>query len=111
MQLRKVVCRMPQRKLAQGCEIARREIVPQGAFGILRDIDLSLLKASDQAVGWEVDELNDIRAVENGVGHDFAHMDARDLHHYVIQAFDMLDVDRGIDVEAPLQQLFDVLSA
>ena len=41
-------------------------------------------------------------------GHRFAHANVGDLGHDVIQAFNVLDVDRRVDVDAPLEQFFDV---
>ena len=40
-----------------------------------------------------------------------AHDDARDGGHHVVQALDVLDVDRGVDVYAGAQELLDILIA
>ena len=61
--------RPPQGQLAQGRQIGRREIVLEGALGLLGDVDLALLEALDQVVGRQVNELDGICAVENGIGH------------------------------------------
>ena len=42
------------------------------------------------------------------VRHRLAHLDARDLRHHVVQAFDVLDVERRIDVDPLAQQLLDI---
>ena len=42
------------------------------------------------------------------VRHRLAHADAGDLRDHVVQAFDVLDVQRGIDVDAGGEQLLDV---
>ena len=78
------------------------------ALGLLGDVDLAFLQALDQVVGRQVDELDGIGAIEDGVGHGLAHAHARDLRHDVVQALDVLDVDGGVDVDAGVQQLLDV---
>ena len=101
----------PQSQLAQGGEIGGREVVLERALRLLGDVDLALLQALDQVVGRQVDELDGIGAVENGVGYGLAHAHAGDLRHYVVEALDMLDVDRRVDVDAGIEQLLHVLVA
>ena len=98
----------PQGKLAQGRQIGRREEVLERTLGLLGDIDLPLLQALDQVAGCEIDKLDGIRPVEHRIRHRLAHTDARDLGDDVIQALDVLDVDRRVDVDAVVQQLLDV---
>ena len=45
------------------------------------------------------------------VGHGLAHRDAGDLGDDVVQALDVLDVERGVDVDAGVEQLVHVLPA
>ena len=78
------------------------------SLGLLGYIDLALFQALDQIVGREVDELDRIGAVEHGVGHCLAHAHMGDLRDDVVQALDVLDVDRGVDVDAVTEQLLDV---
>ena len=80
----------------------------QRAFGLLGDIDLALLQPLDQVVGREVDQLDGVGEVEHLVRHGLAHPHMRDLRDHVVEAFDVLDVDRRIDVDAVGQQLLDV---
>ena len=80
----------------------------QCPFGLLRDVDLSFLEALDQIVGREIDQLDGVGAIEHGIRHGLAHADMRDLSDNVVQAFDVLNVDSGVDVDAAAQQLFDV---
>ena len=100
--------RAPERELAQSGEIGRREEVLERALGLLGDVDLALFQALDQVVGGEVDELDGVGAIEDRVRHGLAHADTGDLRHDVVQAFDVLDVERRVDVDALAQQLFDV---
>ena len=98
----------PQRQLAQRRQIARREIMLQRALGLLGDIDLALLQALDQVVGREVDQFDGIGAFEHGIRHGLAHPHMRDLGDHVVEAFDVLDIDRGVDVDAVGEQFLDV---
>ena len=56
----------------------------------------------------EVDELDCIGAVEDGIGHRFADAHASDLRDDVVEALDVLDVEGRIDVDAAIEQLLDV---
>ena len=97
-----------QRQLAQRGQIARREIMLERALGLLGDIDLALLQARDQIVGRQIDQLDRIGAVEHRIRHRLAHPHMGDLGDDVVEAFDVLDIDRGIDVDAARQQFLDV---
>ena len=77
-------------------------------LGLLGDVDLALLQALDQVAGRDVDQLDGVGAIEDRVRHRLAHADAGDLRHDIVQAFDVLDIDGGIDVDAAVQQLFNV---
>ena len=74
----------------------------------LGDVDLSFLQPLDQVVRRDVDQLDSIRAIEDGVRHRLADADARDLRDDVVQALEVLDVDGGVDVDAVLQQFLDI---
>ena len=78
------------------------------ALGLLRHVDLSLLEPLDQIVGRYVDKLDGVGSIEDRVRHRLAHPDARDLRHHVVQTFDVLDVERRIDVDPLAQQLLDI---
>jgi hypothetical protein len=103
--------RAAQRQLAQGDQVAFAEEVVRRALGLLRDIDLALFKALEQVVGRQVDQLDLVGLLDDPVRHGFAHQHAGDLGHHIVQALDMLDVDGGVDVDASIQQLLDVLPA
>ena len=97
-----------QRQLAQGRQVARREIVRDGALGGLAEIDLALFEPLDQ-VGWcQVDDLDIVGAVDDRIRHGLADADAGDLGDDVVQALNMLDVERGVDVDAARQQFLDI---
>ena len=98
----------PQRQLAQRGQIARREIMLQRALGLLGDVDLAFLQPLDQVVRREVDQFDRVGAVEHRIRHGLAHPHMGDLGDHVVEALDVLDVDRGIDVDAVRQQFLDV---
>ena len=58
--------------------------------------------------GREIDQLDRVGAVEHRVRHGLAHAHVRDLGDDVVEALDVLDVDRGVDVDAAVEQLLDV---
>ena len=97
-----------QRELAQRRQVARREEVLERPLGLLRDVDLAFLQPLDQVVGRQVDELDRVGPVEDGIGHRLAHADAGDLRDDVVQALDVLDVERRVDVDAAVEQLLDI---
>ena len=66
----------PQGELAQRREIGGREVVLERALGLLGDVDLALFQPLDQVVGRQIDELDGVRPVENGIGHRLAHAHA-----------------------------------
>jgi hypothetical protein len=100
--------RAPQRKLTQRSEVAGREIMAQCALGGLGHIHLALAQTLQQIVGREVDHLDGVGAVDDGVRHGFAHADAGDARDDVVEAFDVLNVQRGPDIDASRQQFLDI---
>ena len=99
---------LPQRQFAQRRQIARLEVMPDRPLGLLRNIHLAFVQAVDQIVGREIDDLDVVRCFENAVGYGFAHADARDAGDDVVQALDMLDVERCEDIDAGGDQLLDI---
>ena len=97
-----------QRELAQRGQIAGLEIVANRTLRLVRDVDLAFVQPLDQVVRGEIDDLDVVGLVENAVGHGLAHPNAGDARDDVVDALDMLDVERGEDVDAGGDQLFDV---
>ena len=98
----------PQGELAQRRQVGGREEMLERALGLLGDVDLAFLEPLDQVVGRQIDQLDGVGAVEHGVRHRLAHAHMRDLRDDVVEAFDVLDIDRGVDVDAAAHQLFDI---
>ena len=103
--------RAAQRDFAQRREIAQGEELLLRELGGLRQIDLAVLEALDQLLGGDVDEHDVVGVAQHDVGHRLAHGDAGDARDDVGEAFEVLDVERGPDVDARVEQFLDVLPA
>jgi hypothetical protein len=77
----------------------------------LRKIDFPFLQSLDQLLGRDIDQLDGVRPLQDNVGQRLADDSSGDLSDDVVQAFYVLDVERRVDVDARLQELFDVLPA
>ena len=100
--------RAAQRELAQGGQVAGLEVIPQRALGLGGDIDFALAQPLDQVVGRKVDHLDIIGAIENAVRHGLPDADVGNLGNNVVEALDVLDVDRRVDVDTGGEQLLDI---
>ena len=99
----------PARAARSGCPCGRSSGRPR--CGLLGHVDLALPQALEQVVGRQVDQLDLVGSLEDRVGHGLAHGDAGDLRDDVVQALEVLDVERRVDVDAGVEQLLDVLPA
>ena len=100
-----------QRQLAQRRQIAGGEETLGRPSGRLRHIDLALVQALDELVGGQIDQ-NDVGGLlQHPVGNGLAHNDAGNARDNVGEALEMLDVERGPDIDAGVEQLLDVLPA
>ena len=97
-----------QSEFAQRREIGRRKEMLERALGLPGDVDFSFFQSLDQIVRRQVDQFDGVGAIEHRVRHRLAHAHMGDLRHHVVEAFDVLDVDGGVDVDAVAHQLFDV---
>ena len=79
--------------------------------GLLGHIDLALAQACQQFHGRQIDQLNLMDFIENAVRDRLAHDDAGNLGDDIIETFQMLDVNRSVDINASGKQLFDILIA
>ena len=98
----------PQRELTQSGQVAGLEIVPGCPFGLMRHVDLALVQALDQIVRGDVDDFDVVGLVENAVGHGLAHPDAGDSCDDIVEALDVLDVQRRVDIDAGGDQFLDI---
>src|SRR5262249_52873673 len=105
------LCGAAQRQLAERDEIALAEEVLDRRARLLRHVDLALVQALDQLVGREVYQLHLIGPVEYRVGHSLLDADAGDAPDDVVQALQVLYVERGVHRDARVEQLLDVVPA
>ncbi len=105
------VRRAPQGQFAQGDEVALAKEVLDGALGLLGQVDLALLQSQQEVIGRQVDDDDLVGFVEHAVGHGLPHADPGDARDDVVQALEMLDVHGRPDVDAGVEQLFDILPA
>ncbi len=96
-------------ELPQGDEVPLSEEVVDGLFGLPWDIDLALRQALQELVGGQIDQRDLVGAVQDRIGDRLADDHARDLGHHIIQTFHVLDVEGGIDMDAGLEKLGDIL--
>ncbi len=100
-----------QGQFAQGQQVALAEEALDGVLGLLGHVDLALLQALQQLLGRDVHQLDLVGALEQGVGDVLPHHHAGDLRHGVLEALQVLHVDRGEHVDAGVQQVDHVLPA
>ena len=79
------------------------------ALRLIGDVDLAFPQALDQRLGRQIDQLDLVGVLKHAVGHGFPHPDAGDAFDDVVQAFQMLDVQRGQDVDAGFEDFLHVL--
>ncbi len=82
-----------------------------GAEGCVLDIDLAFGQPFQKLIGRKIHKHEFVGVVEHGVGHRLAHPDLGDLLNYVVQAFEMLNVQCGPDIDTGGEQLVDILPA
>ncbi len=100
-----------QRELAQRHQIALAEEVARGALDLLRHVHLAGLEPREQVVGRDVDQDHLVGFVEERVGNGLPDLDAGDAADDVVEAFEVLDVERREHVDAVGEKLVDVLPA
>ena len=101
----------PQRQLAQRGQIAGREETLGRPPGRLRHIHFAFVQALNELVRREIDE-NDVGGLlQDPIGNGLAHDNASDARDNVGEAFEMLNIERGPDVDTGSEQLLDVLPA
>ena len=100
-----------QRQLAQRDEVALAEEILDRVARLLGDVHLARLQPLEQHVGRRVDHHHLVGALEHAVRNGFLHAHAGDPGDDVVQALDVLHVDRGMHGNARLEELLDVLPA
>ncbi len=105
------LCGAAQRHFAQRAEIAFPEEIPQRPGRNVRPVDMAFLQTGAQLIRRQVDQFDLIGHVQHGVRDGFANPDAGDARHLVVQAFQMLHVQRAPHIDACFQQFLHILPA
>ena len=82
-----------------------------GAFGLAGNIHFAFMQALAQIVRRQVNQYDFIGRIKKRIGDGFPHLDTGYAAHYVVQAFQMLNVDGSENINASFQQFFDILPA
>ena len=106
-----LLSRAPQRQFAQRRQVALAEEVVERGLDALRGIDVAVLHALAQGVGGDIDQLHFVGLVQHPVGQRFAHAHARDAGHQVVEALQVLDIERRHHIDAGVEDLLHVLVA
>ena len=97
-----------QRQFAQRRQLGGREEIGERSPRRVGQIDFARRQSLDQGIGGQVDN-DQFGIVQYLVGHGFPHTDMGEARHDVIEAFDMLDIDRGGDIDPRRQQFLYIL--
>ena len=98
-----------QRKFAQRRQVSAPEVVGERRVDAFGSVDVAVGKPAPQRLRCDVDQLDLVGGAHHFVGHLLLLFDAGDLGDDVVQAFQMLDVDRGDDGDSGVEQLLDIL--
>ena len=105
------VGRPAQREFAQRHQVRLAEKAFDRRADLVGDVDLALLQALQQIIRGQVDQLDLVGLVEHVVRDRLALADARNLRDQVIEAFEVLDVERRPDIDACVAEFGNVLPA
>ena len=100
-----------QRELAQRRQVADPEVVGERRIDLLGLVDVAVRHPAAQRLGRHVDQLDLVGGPDDRVGHRLPLRYAGDLLDDVVERLQVLDVHRGDDVDAGVEQLVDVLPA
>ena len=87
------------------------EVVGQRRVDAFGRVHVAVGEPAPQRFRRDVDQLDLVGGAHHLVGHLLLLLDAGDLGDDVVEAFQVLDVDRGDDGDAGVEQLLDVLPA
>ena len=100
-----------QGELAQRREVALLEEIVGGDGGAVAQIDLAFRQPLPELPGRDIHQLDLIGGLDHRVGHGLAHGHAGDLADGVGAAFEVLDIERGENVDAGRPKFLDILPA
>ncbi len=99
------------RQLAQGHQVGLGEKRVDSGTRLFRHIHLAITQALQQLARRQIDQQQFIGLLQHPVGQGFTHLHASDAAHLIVEAFQMLNVDRGEHVDTGGEQFLNVLPA
>src|SRR5208283_2859296 len=99
----------PHRKLTECNQITLSEEFFDRLSNQFRHIDLTLLQALYQFIRWKINQFDFRSFVDDIIRHSFLNPYPSYLRNYISQAFNMLDIKCGVNVNACIQYFFDIL--
>ncbi|OPY08805.1 MAG: hypothetical protein A4E66_01812 [Syntrophus sp. PtaB.Bin001] len=101
----------PQGQLAQIFQVDRPEEVIEGDGDTFPGINLSFLEAFPKILRREINIDDLVRFGQDAVRQPLPHLHPHGFFHRIIEAFQMLDIQGGHDMNAGRQQILNVLVA
>ena len=105
-----VVGHEAQGQFAQGSEVGFAKEIGGGGGGTIGNVHFALLQSPEELGGRKVDQFQ-FGGIEQAVRNGFADLGAGDLPHGVGPAVEVLDIDGCEDINAGIEQFFDILPA
>ena len=102
-------CDVAQGQFTQSGEIVGCEETSQRPPGAVTKIDLAGPQALQQNFGRQIDKFDGIGTIKEAIGHPFTDLDPGEPGHWFAQTLDVLDIERGQNVDAGIKQVFGVL--
>ena len=100
-----------QRQFAQRREVSTPEVVRQRGIDTLGRVDVAVGKPAPQRFRRDVDQFDLVGSANDLVGYLLLLLDSGDLGDDVVEALQVLHVDRRDDRDARVEQFLDVLPA
>ncbi len=98
-----------QRHFAQRCQVALAEKILRGPFCAFTEINFSVSQPRQQLFWRQIDKNDLVGQIENRIGNSFTDRRACDLTNRVAATADVLNVERGVNIDARIQQLEHIL--
>ncbi len=105
------ICHAAQGQFTQRDQITEAIKAFGYRFHFGRNVNLALSKAPEQLFGRNVDQFNFVRLIEDEVRDRRREADRRNLADDIAQAFKVLNIQRGVNVDARVEQFLNVLPA
>ncbi len=102
---------LAQSNLAQRRQITLAEKIALGRLRTLGSVNFAFCQALEQRLRWQIHQLDLVGTIHDAVRNGFVHGYAGNLPDGVDQAFYMLHVQSGINVDTMIEQLQYVLVA